>query len=60
MSRTINIPKEAVFQSWKMVKENQGSYGIDSSQLVTLKQISRLIFIVFGIASAQGAIILLE
>ena len=33
MSRTINIPKEAVFQSWKMVKENQGSYGIDKQSI---------------------------
>jgi RNA-directed DNA polymerase len=33
MSRTIDIPKSAVFQSWKMVKENRGSYGIDKQSL---------------------------
>lgn len=33
MSRTINIPKEAVFQSWKMVKANRGSYGIDKQSI---------------------------
>jgi group II intron reverse transcriptase/maturase len=33
MSRTINIPKEAVFLSWKMVKANRGSYGIDRQSI---------------------------
>ena len=33
MSRTIDIPKEAVYQAWQAVKTNRGSYGIDKQSI---------------------------
>lgn len=38
MSRTISIPKGAVFQSWKMVKQNRGSYGIDRQSIADFEK----------------------
>ena len=33
MSRAIDIPKRAVLESWKLVRANKGSYGIDRKSI---------------------------
>ena len=33
MSKTVNISKQVVFEAWKLVKKNRGTYGIDKQSL---------------------------
>ena len=33
MSKTINIPKQVVYDSWKLVKRNRGTYGVDGQSI---------------------------
>jgi len=49
MSITINIPKKAFVQSWKIVKENQGNYGIEKQSISDFESdlSSHLYFLLF-------------